>query len=117
MATSASGSVKATARPVRPGRRRAISGAGLVLALAVARAEKGRLPRMIRTWQVSGALCQELARRLGSAQCRDLCGLDLTQPEGLRKLAGGLKQGRCAPVVREAARLLAEELNQINRAV
>lgn len=65
----------------------------------------------------SGALCQEMARRLGSAQCRDLCGLDLTQAEGLQKLAGGVKRERCAPVVREAARLLAEELNHIDRAV
>jgi hypothetical protein len=42
-----------------------------------------------------------------------MCDLDLTQPDGLQKLMGGVMADKCAGFVKETARVMAEELIRI----
>jgi hypothetical protein len=52
-------------------------------------------------------------KQFGSADCRSLCGLDLTTAEGRKGLAEGVKAQKCAKFVEAGARLLARELQTI----
>lgn len=92
----------------------AVSGAALVISLAMANKVPAYAARRMPTHEAAGRVCKELERRFGSLQCRQICGLDLTQPEGIQKLFGGVKTEKCADFVREAARVLAEELHRID---
>ena len=90
-----------------------VSGAVLVISLAMAKKVPDYAARKMATYEAAGRLCKTLEKRWGSVQCRQLCGLDLTRPEGLAKLMGGVKAEKCAGFVKDAARALAEELSRI----
>jgi C_GCAxxG_C_C family probable redox protein len=91
----------------------AISGAALVISLAMAKKVPDYSARKMATYEAVGRVCKTLEKQLGSVQCRQLCGLDLTQLEGLQKLMGGVKADKCAGFVKETASVLAEELRRI----
>jgi hypothetical protein len=90
----------------------AVSGAALVISLAMAKKVPDYAARKMATYEAAGRLCKALANRWGSVQCRQMCDLDLTQIEGLQKLVGGVKADKCAGFVKDTARALAEELRR-----
>jgi len=64
-----------------------------------------------RANQLIGELFQAFRARQGAILCRDLLGLELSTPEGVRRFRElELRQKRCAPAVRLAAELLEELL-------
>ena len=87
-----------------------LTGSAMVLSLAIAPKESDYAKRMMRTLQAAGRVCNAFKQQFGATDCRTLCGLDLTTPEGRQKLKGGIKAQRCAELVRAGARLLANEL-------
>ncbi len=87
-----------------------ITGAAMVLSLAVAARESEYLRKRQRTVQATGRLYKKFEETFGTTQCRALCGLDLTTPEGVKALMAGVKAKRCGPLLPATARMLAEEL-------
>jgi C_GCAxxG_C_C family probable redox protein len=87
-----------------------ITGAAMVLSLAVAAQEKDYATKKKRVLQATGRLYKQFAEQFGTTQCRQLCGLDLTTPEGMQKLAGGVKKDVCTKFVDAAARTMTKEL-------
>jgi C_GCAxxG_C_C family probable redox protein len=90
----------------------AITGAAMVISLAVAAKEKDYKKRKLQTATSVGRLCQAFEKEAGSADCRKITGLDLTTPEGRKALEERVKEEKCSGCVKLAARLLAEELKK-----
>jgi len=90
-----------------------LTSAALVLSLAVAAKENEYAKKKMLSFQATGRLYREFRKRFGHTDCRSLCGLDLTTPEGRKKLKGGVKADKCANFVRASAELLAKELAAI----
>ena len=91
----------------------AVAAAALVLSLAFANAIEDYPTRKTAVFAAVGRLCMELEKRFGSIQCRQMCGLDLTTPEGLNQLVESVKARKCAGFVKESARALAVELKAL----
>jgi C_GCAxxG_C_C family probable redox protein len=91
----------------------AVSGAAVVISLAMAKKTPDYATRKMATFEAAGRVCREVEQRLGSVECRQLCGLDLTKPEGLQQLLDTVKAEKCAGLVKETARVLAKELRHI----
>ena len=91
----------------------AVSGAALTISLAMAKKVPDYAARKMATFEAVGRCCRDVERRLGSAQCRQLCELDLTHPDELRKHVDEGKAEKCAGIVKEVAHVLAEELRRI----
>jgi len=87
-----------------------LTSAAMVLSLAIARKETEYPAKMKRTVQAAGRVHSEFKKQFGCTDCRTLCGLDLTTEEGRKKLAEGVKAGKCAEFVEAGAKLLAREL-------
>ena len=87
--------------------------ADLDRALAAAQKAKEYPQRRAIAVPAAGRLYRTFAEQCGSLRCEQICGLDLTTPEGVAQLAAGARDEKCAPAVAKAARLLAEELNRI----
>jgi C_GCAxxG_C_C family probable redox protein len=90
-----------------------LSGCALVLSLAVAEREKEYPKKKMRTLQAVGRVHKAFKERLGRTDCRSLSGLDLTTPEGRKKLEGGVKEQVCDKYVRAGSELLAKELQAL----
>ncbi len=90
-----------------------ITGAAMVISLAVAAKEKNYKPKKKRTLFAAGDLYKKFETACGSCDCLTLCGLDLTTPEGREKLESEVKAKRCAKFVQAGAKLLAEQLNEV----
>jgi C_GCAxxG_C_C family probable redox protein len=92
-----------------------LTGSALVLSLAVAQKEtQTEYPkRMMRTLEAVGRVHKAFKEEFGHSDCRSLCGLDLTTPEGRQKLKEGVRAQKCTKFVQVGARLLANELGNI----
>ena len=90
-----------------------LTGSALVLSLAIAQKEKEYPKKKMATFQAVGRICNAFKERLGETQCRALCGLDLTTPEGRKKLEEGVKKQTCSRFVKVGSELLAEELRKL----
>jgi len=90
-----------------------LSGSALVLSLAVAEKEKTYDKKKMRTLTAVGRVYRAFRERFGRTDCRSLCGLDLTTPEGREKLKQGVKADKCAKYVTVGAELLAAELRKV----
>jgi C_GCAxxG_C_C family probable redox protein len=90
-----------------------LSGCAMVLSLAVAEKEKDYPKKKMQTLQAVGRVHKAFRQRLGRADCRSLSGLDLTTPEGRKKLQEGVKEQVCAGYVRAGCELLAKELQAL----
>ena len=90
-----------------------LTGSALVLSLAIAQKEKEYPKKKMATFQAVGRVYNAFKERIGDTQCRTLCGLDLTTPEGRKKLEGGIKKQVCTRFVKVGAELLAEELQRL----
>lgn len=91
----------------------AVPGCVMALSLAAAQKAKEYPQRKAIAVPAAGRLYRKFAEQCGSLRCEQICGLDLTTPEGVAQLAAGVRDEKCAPAVAKAARLLAEELNRI----
>lgn len=91
----------------------AITGAAMVISLAVAAKEKDYKKRKLQTATAVGRLCQAFEKETGSADCRKITGLDLTTPDGRKIMEERVKEEKCAGCVRLGARLLADELKKM----
>jgi C_GCAxxG_C_C family probable redox protein len=85
----------------------------MVLSLAVAKKETEYAKKKMRTLQAVGRFYNAFKKSFGKTDCRSISGLDLTTPEGRTKLAEGVKLNTCSIFVREGAKLLAKELNNL----
>ena len=90
-----------------------LTGCALVLSLAVAEQEKEYPEKKMRTLQAVGRVHKAFKERLGRTDCRSLSGLDLTTPEGRKKLEEAVKEKTCAKYVRVGSELLAKELQAL----
>ncbi|HBO45774.1 MAG TPA: hypothetical protein DD670_17985 [Planctomycetaceae bacterium] len=87
-----------------------LTGAALVLSLAISAKEDDYAKKKERIAQAAGRVYREFKREFGATDCRTLCGLDLTTEKGRRELAEGVKARRCAKLVAAGAKLLTREL-------
>ena len=92
-----------------------LCGAALMVGIAAGR----KFPKYVKkrqvTWDVTAKLYKDFQAKFGCVECRKLCGLDLTKPEGMKALAAGVKKNKCGKVVDAAARMLAEALQQVEK--
>jgi len=93
-----------------------VTGAAMVLGLAVGRVEKNPLKRKMVTFKAVGRFVQAFEKKFGCTACRKLSGLDLTTVAGRMKLAASVKAERCSTLVAFGARTLAESLQDLARA-
>lgn len=90
-----------------------LTGSALVISLAVAQKEKDYPKKKMQTFQAVGRVHKAFKKRFGTTKCRSLCGLDLTTPEGRKKLEGGVKEKICTRYVHVGSELLAKELQTL----
>ena len=90
-----------------------LTGAAMVLSVAIARKETEYPKKKMRIFQAIGRVHCEFKGQFGCADCRTLCGLDLTTEEGRKKLAESVKAEKCAKFVEAGAKLLAREFDAI----
>ena len=91
----------------------AITGAAMVLSLAVAQKESDYKKKKMEVFNAVGRLYKKFDEKFGSTDCRPLCGLDLTTEQGRKTLEEVVKENICAEFVETASRLMAEELHGI----
>ena len=69
------------------------------------------------TWgyllQAVGRIYNAFKEQAGSTECRTLSGLDLTTPEGRKKLQETVKEQTCTRYVQVGSELLAKELEKV----
>ena len=90
-----------------------ITGCAMVLSLAIAQREKEYPKKKMATLQAVGRIYDAFKERVGSTECRTLCGLDLTTPEGRKKLQESVKEQICTRFVQLGSELLATELEKL----
>jgi C_GCAxxG_C_C family probable redox protein len=88
-----------------------VSGAAMVIGVAVAARETQAPKRVMRSAEAVQAFCRAFEERFGSTECLELCGLDLTTPQGRKALKTEVKPGTCRRYMRAAAHMLAEAAN------
>jgi C_GCAxxG_C_C family probable redox protein len=92
----------------------AFSAAILGIGIATGRTIDDYAERKGETFQTVAAFLKKCVEKWKFIDCKSICGLDLTTPEGLERLMnGGVKDRICAPLVKEAAGMLQEELQRI----
>jgi len=90
-----------------------LTGCSLVLSLAMAQTEKDYARKKMQTLAAVGQVHSAFKKQFGKTDCRSLCGLDLTTPEGRKKLEEGVKEQTCAKYVEAGSALLAKELQNL----
>ena len=90
-----------------------LTGCALVVSLAVAQKESEYQKKKMRTFPAVGRIYRAFKDKFGTTDCRTLCGLDLTTPEGKKKLEETVKEQTCTKYVQAGAELLAKELQNI----
>lgn len=94
-----------------------LTSSAMVLSLAMAAREKDYKKKKMGTLQAVGRMRKAFVEKFKHADCRSLCGLNLTTPEGRKELVEHVKADTCAAFVKAGAELLAQELNRINKVV
>jgi C_GCAxxG_C_C family probable redox protein len=92
-----------------------ITGSALALGLASLRRFGDYAKRKSVVMEGTDELSREFEKQFGATDCRTLCGLDLTTPEGRRELAQRVKRQTCGRFVAQGARMLADRLNEMLR--
>jgi len=90
-----------------------ITGCAMVLSLAIAQKEKEYVKKKMATLQAVARLYNAFEERVGSTECRTLCGLDLTTPEGRKRLQESVNKQTCTRFVEVGSELLAMELQRL----
>jgi C_GCAxxG_C_C family probable redox protein len=90
---------------------------GAAMALGVGLGPGGEYPQnLMRVCEEVRGLCADFEERFGTSTCRELCGLDLTTPEGRKELKESVKPDKCRLYAEETARMLAERLRRAEAA-
>ena len=92
-----------------------LTGAAMILGLAVGAVEKDYKKKKMATFKAVGQFSKAFEKEYGCTICRKLSGLDLTTVEGRTKLMASVKAKRCAKLVEFGARTLAKSLQEIAR--
>jgi len=90
-----------------------VTASAMVLGLAVAAGESDYKKKKMRTLRAVGQLYKRFEKRFGTTGCRKISGLDLTTPEGRKRLETVVKEAKCSQVVEAAARMLAEAIQTV----
>jgi len=90
-----------------------ITGCAMVLSLAIAQREREYPKKKMATLQAVGRIYSAFKEQAGSTECRTLCGLDLTTPEGRKMLQESVKEKTCTKFVKIGSELLAKELEKV----
>lgn len=90
-----------------------LTSSALVLSLAVAQNEKEYPKKKMATLQAVGRMYKAFEECVGDTRCRALCDLDLTTPEGRKKLQTKVKKETCTRYVKVGSELLAKELQKL----
>jgi len=90
-----------------------LTGAAMVLGLAVGRVEKNYKKKKMATFKAVGQFSKTFEKEYGCTVCRKLSGLDLTTVAGRMKLMASVKAERCSKLVAFGARTLAKSLEEI----
>jgi len=90
-----------------------ITGAAVVLGLAAGQKESDYSKKKARALGAAGAFCRQFKQSFGATDCRALCGLDLTTPEGRKELKERVKVAKCRRFVEQGARTLAGQLRDV----
>ena len=85
----------------------------MVLSLAIAQREREYPKKKMATLQAVGRIYNAFKEQAGSTECRTLCGLDLTTPEGRKMLQESVKEETCTKFVKIGSELLAKELEKV----
>jgi C_GCAxxG_C_C family probable redox protein len=89
----------------------AVSGAYMVIGLKYGHISAEDLESKEKAYQVARMFAERFRARLGSLECRELLGYDLSKPEELQRIREiGLFQTRCPELVHASAEVLAELL-------
>ncbi|MHC4592288.1 MAG: C-GCAxxG-C-C family protein [Planctomycetota bacterium] len=89
-----------------------VCGAALVLGIAVGRRHPEYPKNMLKVCEGVQAVTRGFEDRFGTTECRKLCGLDLTTPEGRKTLKERVKAETCSEFMDGGVRLLAQVLQQ-----
>jgi len=92
-----------------------VTGASMAISLAVALRQSDYVKKRQLAWDRVGKFYRDFAAKHGSVDCRRLCGLDLTTPEGMAALKDRVKKETCSKLVDSASRMLAAVLHRIDR--
>lgn len=92
-----------------------LTSSAMVLSVAIGGRETDYAMKKMRTLQAVSKVYSEFRNEFGCTDCRSLCGLDLTTPEGRKRLTEGVKVEKCTKFVSAAAELLARELQTIEK--
>ena len=84
-----------------------------MLSLAIAQRESEYPKKKMATLQAVGRVYRAFKEQVGNTECRPLCGLDLTTPEGRKKLQESVKEQTCTRFVQVGSELLATELQKL----
>ena len=87
-----------------------VTGSAMVLGLVAGAKESEYEPRFKRVQKAVGIFVKGFEGEFDTTVCREICGLDLTTPEGMRELKTKVKAEKCSKIVRTTARMLAESL-------
>jgi C_GCAxxG_C_C family probable redox protein len=91
----------------------AVTGAFMVLGLRYGNADAGDKQAKEETYRLVREFARRFEKRNGSIICRDLLGCDISKPDGLRMAKeNGLFTSVCPDMVRDAAEILQEMMNQ-----
>ena len=88
----------------------AILGAAMVAGMAIGPKISDYDKKKKAVLKAVAKIFSEFEKKHGSTDCRKLCGLNLTTPEGMAKLKAGVKKETCSQFVDTATRLMAEML-------
>ena len=90
-----------------------ILGAAMVAGMAIGPKKSEYKQKKMAVLSAAGKIAQDFEKKHGSTDCRKLCGLDLTTPEGRQKLEASVKRETCSQFVDTGARLMAEMLANV----
>lgn len=95
----------------RAGTCGAISGALMVIGLAHGRVRADDKAARDRTYELGNKLMAEFEKRYGSTECREILGVDISDPSGNQRATDeGLFQTVCAGLVGDVAKQLTRAL-------
>ncbi len=92
----------------------AVSGALMVLGLLAGNNSLEPIEQKELSYSLAREFVNEFTRRRGSTQCRELLGIDISNPEGLERVREeGLTETLCPELVSEAASILLEIVEKL----
>jgi C_GCAxxG_C_C family probable redox protein len=94
----------------------ALSGALIVIGLAIGRTDPKDDESKQKAYAAARELFQHFKEKWGTLTCRELTGCDLTTEEGREKFRNAkIPQTKCAPIVEETTKIVADIIKEIRK--